>query len=192
MIFASIRHNLANLLRFSGRESRALFWPYAIALFLLSIAAYILLFVPVMMDMMTRIAAYAQAHPEGLPKAAPGQPPMLPPELMPDVGRMVFPSAAIGVAVILLLAAAVVRRLHDRGKPGWWGALPLPFKLFSLLMAPAAARTITTYPPTPSPLATLSSLNGLCSLVATIILIVMLAGETERGPNRYDDGAPRA
>lgn len=188
MILASIRHNLANLLRVSGRDSRALFWPYAIAIFLLSIAAYILLFVPVMMDMMTRIAAYAQAHPEGLPNGASGQPPVLPPELMPDLGRMAIPSAMVGIAAILLLGAAVVRRLHDRGKPGWWGALPLPFRIVGLLIGPAAAKTMTTYPPTPSPLVMLGSLNGLCSLVATIVLIVMLAGETLRGPNAPGDG----
>ena len=188
MILASLRHNLANLFRFSGRESRALFWPYAIAIFLLSVAAYIMLFVPIVMDMMTRTMAYAQAHPEGFPKTAPGQPPVLPPELLPDFSRMAIPSALVGIAAILLLAAAVVRRLHDRDKTGWWGALPLPFKAIALLIAPAAAKTMTTYPPTSSPLATLSSLNGLCSLVASIVLIVLLVGEPSRGPNRFGDG----
>jgi uncharacterized membrane protein YhaH (DUF805 family) len=191
MIFASIRHNLANLFRFSGRESRALFWPYAIGIFLLSVAAYILLFVPVMIDMMSRAVAYAQAHPEGLPKGAPGQPPVLPPELMPDFSRMMIPSALVGVVAILLLAAAVVRRLHDRGKSGWWGALPLPFKLFGIAIAPAVAKTATTYPPTSSPLSLLSSLNGLCSLGATIVLIVMLAGEATREANGLGESPPR-
>jgi uncharacterized membrane protein YhaH (DUF805 family) len=100
---------------------------------------------------------------------------------------MILPSAMIGIAFILLLAAAVVRRLHDRGKPGWWGALPLPFKALGLLIGPAVARTMTSYPPTPSPLSLLASLNGLCSLVATIILIVLLAGEGDREPNRFDE-----
>jgi len=190
MIFASIRHNLANLLRFSGRESRALFWPYAIAIFLLSIAAYILMFVPIMTDMMARTVAYAQAHPEGFPKSAPGQPPVLPPELMPDFSRMVIPSAMVGIAAIVLLASAVVRRLHDRDKSGWWGAMPLPFKMIGALMAPAVTKTMTAYPPTPSLLAALSSLNGLCSLVATIVLIVLLVGEPSRGPNRFGDDTP--
>ena len=189
MILTSIRHNLANLFRFSGRESRALFWPYAIAIFLLSVAAYIALFVPIVMDMMTRTMAYAQAHPEGLPKAAPGQPPVLPPELMPDFGRMAIPSMLVSLAAILLLAAAVVRRLHDRDKTGWWGALPLPFKAIGVALAPMVTKAMTTYPPTPSPLATLSSLNGLCSLVASIVVIVLLVGEPSRGPNRFGDGA---
>lgn len=38
-------------------------------------------------------------------------------------------AVTIGLA-ILLYAAAVVRRLHDRGKSGAWGLLPLPFLLY--------------------------------------------------------------
>src|SRR5947209_12409581 len=143
MIFTSIRHNLANLFRFSGRESRALFWPYAIAVFLAAMAAGILLFIPVMTDMMTRIMDYARAHPEGLPRAAPGQPPVLPPELMPDMSMMAVPMLIVNVAMILLLAAAAVRRLHDRDKTGWWAALPLPFHIVAAVIGPAAAKAMT-------------------------------------------------
>jgi uncharacterized membrane protein YhaH (DUF805 family) len=177
MIVASIRYNLANLLRLSGRDSRAQFWPYAIAIFLLSIVADIALFIPIMSDMMTRTIDYARAHPEGLPKPAPGQPPVLPPELMPDMGRLIVPTTIVSVVVILLLAAAVVRRLHDRGKTGWWGALPLPFQALAFIIGPTAARAMTAYPPKPSPLATLATLNSLCWWAAVIVLIVLLAGE---------------
>jgi uncharacterized membrane protein YhaH (DUF805 family) len=148
------------------------------------------LFVPIMMDMMRRTMAYAQAHPEGLPKAAPGQPPVLPPELMPDFSRMIIPSMLVGLAIVLLLVAAVVRRLHDRDKSGWWAALPLPFKAIGAALAFSMGKAMTTYPPTPSPLTTLSSLNGLCSLVASIVLIVLLVGEPSRGPNRFGGDAP--
>ncbi|MDB5691723.1 MAG: hypothetical protein JWO81_786 [Alphaproteobacteria bacterium] len=190
MVFASIRHNLANLFRLSGRDSRASFWPYAIAVFLLAMAADILLFIPIMSDMMTRTMAYARAHPEGLPKPVPGQPPILPPELMPDMNRMFVPMTAVGVAMILLLAAAIVRRLHDRGKSGWWAALPLPFKALGLLIGPAAARAMTAYPPKPSLLATIGSLNGLCSLAAIVFLIVLLVGEGTKGPDPLREDRP--
>jgi uncharacterized membrane protein YhaH (DUF805 family) len=192
MIFASIRHNLTNLFRFSGRDSRALFWPYAITIFLLSVAAYLLLFVPIVMDMMGRTIAYAQAHPEGFPIAAPGQPPVLPPELMPDFSRLVIPSALVGIAALLLLAAAVVRRLHDTGKSGWWGALPLPFKAVSTVIAVSAAKTMIAYPPKPSPLTMIGSVNGLCSLVATIALIVLLVGEEAPAKRSFGESAPPA
>lgn len=194
MIFASIRYNLANLVRFSGRESRGLFWPYAIAVFLLGIAVGILLLVPIMVDTMTRAVAYAQAHPGGFPQPVPGQPPALPPELMPDMTRMMVPMMIVNLLGILLLAAAAVRRLHDRDMSGWWAALPIPFHIISALIAPAVARqmtqAMTTFPPRQSPLMLVSTLNGAFALLALVILVVLLVGESTRGPNRFGDPVP--
>jgi uncharacterized membrane protein YhaH (DUF805 family) len=190
MIFASIRHNLANLFRLSGRDSRASFWPYAIAVFLLSMAASILLIIPIMTDQMARTMAYVRDHPEGLPQPAPGQPQALPPELIPDMSRMIVPMEAVTIVAILLLAAAVARRLHDRGKSGWWGALPLPFQAIALVLAPKAMKAMTTLGAQASPFTLLSALNSLCTWAAIIFLIVLLAGEGTRGANRFGD-APR-
>ena len=186
-MFRSIGYNLARLARFSGRESRGLFWPYAITVFVLGMLASLLLFVPVMMDMMTRIAAYVQTHPEGLPKSAPGQPPVLPPELMPDMGAMLMPLAIVNLLSLLLYAAATVRRLHDRDRSGWWAALPLPFQLVGMLIGPQAMAAMMHPTGSPSPLAMLSSLNSLAYWAAFIFLIVLLAGEPTRGPNRFGD-----
>lgn len=71
-ILASIRHNLADLTRFSGRESRGEFWPYGIFLFLLSMAVGIVVAVFVVADMFVRLQRYIIAHPEGLPPPVPG------------------------------------------------------------------------------------------------------------------------
>ena len=191
MIFASIRHNLANLFRFSGRDSRALFWPYAITIFLLAILAGILLFIPVMTEMMTRAMDYARTHPGGLPRTAPGQPPVLPPELMPDMSAMIVPGLIVNLVAILLLAAAAVRRLHDCDRTGWWAALPLPFHVVAAVIGPAAAKgmtdAMTTYPPHRSPLMMLSSLNSACSLLALLVLVILLVAEGTKGPNRFGD-----
>ena len=186
MIFASIRHNLANLLRFSGRDSRAQFWPYAIAVFLAAMAADILLFIPIMTDMMQRMILYARDHPEGFPQPAPGQIQTLPPELMPDMGRMFVPMTIVGIASLLLLAAAVVRRLHDRDRSGWWGALPLPFQAIGIAIGPMVLKNMTATLPRQSPLTLLSAINSLLFWCAFILLIVMLAGEGLKGPNRFD------
>lgn len=189
-MFRSIGYNLARLATFSGRESRGLFWPYAITVFVLGMIAGVLLFVPVMMDMMRRIAAYLQAHPEGLPKPAPGQPPVLPPELMPDMGAMMVPMAIVALVTLLLYAAAAVRRLHDRDRSGWWAALPVPFQLVGVLIGPRAMAAVMRPAESPSPAAMLSSLNTLAYWVAFIILIVMLAGESSRGANRFGEAKP--
>lgn len=186
-MFRSIGYNLARLGNFSGRESRGLYWPYAISVFVLGMVAGLLLFVPVMMDMMTRIMSYTQAHPEGLPKPVPGQPPALPPELMPDMSGMFVPMAVVNLVTLLLYAAATVRRLHDRDRSGWWAALPLPFQLIGLAIGPRVMAAMMHRPATPSPLTMLSSLASLAYWAAFIVLIVILAGEPTRGPNRFGD-----
>jgi uncharacterized membrane protein YhaH (DUF805 family) len=186
-MFRSIGYNLARLTDFSGRESRGLYWPYAISVFVLAMLAGLLLMVPVMTDMMERMVLYMQAHPEGLPKPAPGQPPVFPPELMPDIGRMIVPLAIVNLVSLLFYAAATVRRLHDRDRTGWWAALPLPFQLLGVLIGPRAMEAMLHPGAAPSPLATLSSLNSLLYWAAFIYLIVLLAGEATKGPTRFGE-----
>lgn len=117
-IGASIRHNLGGLLSFSGRQTPAQFWPYAIGLYLLSMIAGMAIAIPAMVRMMTNLQQYIAAHPHGLPPPAPGQLPGLPPGLMPDFSGMAVPMAATNIVLVLLLAAAIVRRLHDRDRTG--------------------------------------------------------------------------
>lgn len=185
MIFKAIGENLTGLARPSGRAARGQFWPWAITVFLLAMAADILLFVPVMSDMMNRMFLYLRAHPEGFPQPAPGQPPALPPELMPDMAKMAIPTSVVTLIAILLLASAVVRRLHDRDKPGWWGALPLPFQAAAMAMSPFVLKNITVFPNPHPGLLLLSTLNSLAFWGAFIFLIVLLAGDGTRGPNRF-------
>jgi uncharacterized membrane protein YhaH (DUF805 family) len=186
-MFRSIRYNLARLADFSGRESRALYWPYAATVFVLAMIIGLLLMVAPMMDMMWRMADYVQAHPGGLPTPAPGQPPALPPELMPDFGSVMVPMAIVNLVSLLLYAAATVRRLHDRDWSGWWAALPLPFQLAGILVGREAMAAMLHPGAAPSPLVMLSSLNSLGYWGAFIFLVVILVGEPGRGPNRFGD-----
>jgi uncharacterized membrane protein YhaH (DUF805 family) len=96
----------------------------------------------------------------------------------------------VSAVTVLLLFAAVVRRLHDRGRTGWWAALPLLFEITGLALAPYVFRHMTDLAANPN-FALLSSLNGLAYWAALIVLIVMLAGEGENGPNRFGPD-PRA
>ena len=190
MILTSIGYNLARLLAFSGRESRRLYWPYAITVFLAGMVAGLVLMVPVMMDMWSHMVAYIQQHPEGLPKPAPGQPPVLPRELMPDFGQLRVPLGILNLVSLFLYAAATVRRLHDRDRAGWWALLPVPFQVAGFLAGPAALRAMTEGGGAPSLLSALSGINSLLYWLAFILLIVMLAGEGTRGPNRFGEAPP--
>lgn len=180
----AVRHNLAGLLRFSGRESSAVFWPYAIAAFVLSVAIDMAMMMTVIANMITRIQHYLIVHPEGLPKPRPGEPPTLPPELMPDMTGLALPMAAVNAGLMLLLAAAVVRRLHDRDRTGLWALLPIPFSIIGMINSKAAFG----YAMGQHQLGRTQSLLfaiGPLSWVTLIILIVMLAGDGTKGPNRF-------
>lgn len=97
--------------------------------------------VPMMSGIFDRMNAFAAQHPDRVTvTSGPGQYHMqidgpVPPELiMGDMGWFVGATAITGLLAIVLLAAAVVRRLHDSGRGGWWGALPLPFLVIGLVV----------------------------------------------------------
>ena len=183
-VVASIGHNLAGLVRFSGRDTRRQFWPYAIFLFLLSTAAFMVLAIFVAADMFGRIEHYVIAHPEGLPPPAPGQAPQIPPELLPDLSGIAMPMIAMQILSVLLLAAAVTRRLHDRDRTGLWGLMPLPFMAIGMANLQNAF-AFATRPQSLTPLQSTLFAIAPFHWVALIALIVMLAGEGTKGPNRF-------
>jgi uncharacterized membrane protein YhaH (DUF805 family) len=194
MIFASIRHNLAGLLRFSGRDSRASFWPYAVTVVLLDVAAMALLMVPEMLDSMARMQRFAVEHPElTTVDSGPGHYSITiqgyHPELMPDMSLLFSGVAAIFVATLLLLAAAVARRLHDRNRSGAWGLLPVPFIAFSLATMPRLFAGIGSGEAPDMRLFGALFLSNALYLVSLALLVVLLAGERSKGPNRFGERA---
>jgi uncharacterized membrane protein YhaH (DUF805 family) len=182
----SIRHNMANLLRFSGRDNRASFWPWAIAVYLLSMLLGFLFVLPLIGEMMQGMIDYAQTHPQGFPPPQPGKLPF-PPELMPDFGRLAVPLGLVQLLTTFLWSAAAVRRLHDRDRSGWWAAIFLPFQLAGIALGPAAMRAMLTGAAEPTALQRAASLNTACYWIAFIGLLVLLAGDGTPGPNRYGD-----
>ena len=184
----SLRYNLARLTRFSGRESAGRFWPYVsmiVVLAFLGLAAAIL---PMFADTMTRMQNFAATHPDqATVTPGPGSHSISiqgnHPELFPDItGLIHVMMIGTGIAV-LLLAAAVARRLHDRGKTGLWGLLPLPFLFFGLF---AMSRVFASTPPDLS-LFALLFFNNLIYLGALLFLILQLAGGGMPGANAYGE-----
>lgn len=188
---ASLRHNLGKLFVFSGRDARGMFWPYALVIFLLGMVVNVVLIVPMMADMFSRMIDYLQRHPEGFPEPVPGQAPTLPPELMPDLHALLVPMALLGVVILFLYAAAVVRRLHDCDRTGWWAALPLPSQALSVALTPMTLDAMTQPQAAASPLSALVGLNSLLFWGALIVLIVFLASEGTPGPNRFGEAPAR-
>lgn len=183
----SFRYNLTRLAAFSGRETRGQFWPYAIALFLGAMALSYLAFIPAMVEMFTRIGRFVEENPGRSLLDQPGQPPgTLPPELTPDMTSYLQLSMLIFALFALLIAAAAVRRLHDRDRSGLWALLPLPFWIaawaIGMMLDP---RMMVSPAPEDVWLYQLSVLNSLPVWGTLIWLVVLLAGEGTKGENRY-------
>lgn len=190
-IFASIGYNLGALTRFSGRDTKRQFWPYAIALFLLiSLLGFVAVLPAIWHSFKTAIE-----HPELLREAAPGQGPMelsdLPPELIPDFQQALIIMAIVNALAVLLLAAAVTRRLHDRDRTGLWGLLPLPFHAAGVILGPQAATAAFAAPATADlRFFGLTMLNSFLLYGTLIYLIVLLVGDGTDGPNRFGPAPP--
>jgi uncharacterized membrane protein YhaH (DUF805 family) len=174
---------------FRGREDRASFWPYAALAFVIDMIAGMFIFLPMMLRAVAGMQRYAQEHPEqATVTSGPGHY-----SISIEGGNQSFfdaESMAAYLAVtfglaLILFAAAVTRRLHDRGKSGFWGLMPLPFIIYSSLVMPSA------FAMTGEPNMTLFFsifFSNMLYLVALGWLIVMLAGPSDTAPNRYDSG----
>lgn len=176
------------LFDFTGRENRESFWPYAAVAFVVIMAAGMIIFVPMMSHTIHAMQQFAAQHPDqATVTSGPGRYSISVqgkhPEFMPAESLSLFLAVSFGLA-ILLYAAAVVRRLRDRGKSGFWGLMPLPFIIYSSVQMP---RVFASVGPGTQPDMTLFFsifFSNLLYMVTLIWLIVLLAGPSEPAPNR--------
>lgn len=186
-----VARGFSNLTRFSGRDTRGQFWPYAGVVFALLMVASMLSMGWMMSDIFADMQAFASEHPEAATvRAGPGSysisiDPGHPEAPIPDFGRF-FTGMQVGiVAVVALLAAAISRRLHDRNQSALWGLMPVPFLLFASVAFPTM---MTDMMETESPdlsLFFMIAANNLLYLVALASLIIMLALPGTTGSNRF-------
>ena len=186
-IVRAIRHGLSNLTRFSGREPPLRFWPYVLSGIALAIAAMAVAFAATMAPVFARMQRFAAEHPEqATVTTGPGHYSVqiegpVPPDLFPDFTPLVFGMAvAIAIAVVLL-AATVARRLHDRGLSGAWGLAPLPFLAVGLALLP---KVFTAQDPSPGLLLGLFFNNVLYMALLALLAVLLFKG-SDPGPNRY-------
>lgn len=180
-----------NLTRFSGRDTRGQFWPYAGVVFALAMVVMMASMFWMMNDVFADMQAFAAAHPEAATVyAGPGSYSISveaghPEAPMPDFGRF-FTGMQIGIfGLVALLGAAVSRRLHDRNQSAFWGLMPVPFLLFASFAFPIVmADFMKTENPDLS-LFFMIAANNLLYLVALASLIIMLILPGTQGPNRF-------
>ncbi len=181
---ASLRYGLANIARFSGRDDRQVFWPFAGTVAGLLVLGTAMVAVPVAMS----ISAKAAAAAERVPLQIGGYHP----ELMPDFGSLLGGMSIIVALAIVLLAAAVTRRLHDVNRRGVWALLPLPFLAAGFRILPELFNGVDAVLETTDRKISFYALiltDNLFYLIAFVLLILLLARKSYRGDNRFGPGS---
>lgn len=165
-----ITRGFSNLTRFSGRDTRAQFWPYAALAFALYQVLGPVVLIPTVLPVLSgpnsSTATFLNAF---IPFM---------------VGSLLFFLAFVG-----LLAAAVARRLHDSGRTAIWGLLPLPFLAYSGTMFFRLFTQFRAGAPDTGLFFTSIFVSNLLYLVGLVALVVLLALRSTPGPNRFGDSA---
>ena len=185
---ANIVDHLKRLIDFRGRESRADFWPFALSIIGLSFVAIAAAMFGPMTDAMRRMQEFARTHPDqATVTSGPGHYSIQieghHPELMPDFGSMIGGMSVITVVVVALLAAAVTRRLHDRGWAGFWALVPVALLTSGLLLMPK----VMAGDPPEMRLFFLLFFNNLLYIASLAGLIALLVGGSVQGPNKFGE-----
>ena len=185
----SLTEHFQRLFDFGGREDRASFWPYASVALIITGVAGMIVFVPMMVHSMHAMQRFAALHPDqATVTSGSGQYSISVqgshPEFMLAEPVALFLTVTFGLA-ILLYAAAVVRRLRDRGKSGFWGLMPLPFILYSSVQMPRMFASVSMATPPDMTLFFSIFLSNLLYIITLIWLIVLLAASSEPAPNGY-------
>lgn len=186
-----ILHGFRNLPRFSGRDSRRHFWPHVGMVFALVFVASFVLMAFTMAQVFQEMSAFAAAHPEAATvQSGPGHYSVQIDAAHPEAPIPALAPFTIGFPImvlfaVLLLAAAVSRRLHDRNMRAWWGLLPVPFLTAGMIGFPILMTDAVSGDEPDLGLFGLLFLNNLLYMVALVTLIVLLAQRGTEGPNRF-------
>jgi uncharacterized membrane protein YhaH (DUF805 family) len=110
----SIVRGFTGILRFSGRDTRSEFWPYAAA----AVALYLVVGMPVGAVLALPVTVDSTSFNPGA--------------FLNTANQFILFSLIMFAALVALLAAAVARRLRDAGQSAFWGLLPLSFVAFGV------------------------------------------------------------
>ncbi len=194
---SAIWDGFRRLTDFSGRDRRGRFWPYALVIVALAYVGLAAVMIPIIGSVFSEAATYAAENPDqATVVSGPGyysvqihDPDAI---AMPDFG-LFFTTVGIAVVLsVLLLAAAVTRRLHDTGRAGWWGLPPVVFLTTGLLLFPRMMdQMMQTEAEAPSMgLFFLLFANNIVYIICLLGLVVLLVLDGTKGPNRYGPPSP--
>ncbi|WP_068075802.1 DUF805 domain-containing protein [Novosphingobium lentum] len=186
-MFEAVKYGLRNLMRFDGRDTRQTFWLYVLFLYLVSFLVSILFAVPMVVQ--AALIGIRSAQQSGADDAA------VQTAIMTSVGSMMKPMLYIGlgsgIGFLVLLAASLVRRLHDSNLSGWFGLVPAGFQALSLIQLPLQMDRVSTAMSrveahTGQSVTMTTQWPGAILGWAPLIALVLVASRRSTpGPNRY-------
>ena len=192
-MLGAIKYNLANLTNFSGRDARQTFWYYVLFLVIIQMVVSIAISVPMMGSAFTGAIEAAQS---GVSEEA------MQARMMNEMSGWfevtIWISLAMGLVMILLLAAAFVRRIHDSDHSGWWAALAVGAQLVSAgytVTMVGKMRELMALSMNPANLDEVLARQGefmgigLIGYIPVIVVVVFGVMKSTDGPNRFG-GAP--
>lgn len=187
----SILRGFRSLHVFSGRDTQAQFWPYAVVVF---VAVFVLAGIGMafaMQGMFAEMQQFAVEHPEAVTveRSATSYSMSIdanhPEAPQPDLSGVFVMMGGVVTLVVVLLAAAVSRRLHDCNRPAWLGLAPVIFLTSGLVLFPRMMDEMMASPEPNMGLFGLLFLNNILYLVTLGVLILQCALRGTAGPNRY-------
>lgn len=197
-MMAAVRHGLGNLLNFAGRDARQAFWYYVLSIYVATVLVTLVVIVPLTIQMLTH------AIREGVAAAEAGDQAAAELAVQSGIGNamteMMTATMTVGTGtnavMLLLLAASVVRRLHDSSLSGLWALLPGGVHVANLFLAPVLMRRMLESMAgmsTGDPAAQMEAMQGqlgaasLLGWAALLIVIVIGIRKSTPGPNRYGE-----
>ncbi|MDE2437162.1 MAG: DUF805 domain-containing protein [Sphingomonadales bacterium] len=189
-MLGAIKYGLSKLLDPSGRDGRQTFWYFVLFVVVLRFVAGMVISIPLTTRTITSAVEAAKAGAD--PAAAQAQTMAAVTAMMP---QLAYYGMAVGAVSMLLLAAALVRRLHDSDMSGWWVLLPGAIYAYALARTPeqvAKAMEIMQHmdgKTPPNPMTMMQGQGAMMILPWIPVLIAIWFGvrASTPGPNRFGD-----
>jgi uncharacterized membrane protein YhaH (DUF805 family) len=197
-----LTRHLIGIADFQGRENRQPFWLWILIVYIVQFVVMMIAMVPLMMSWVDQMTPAMQDDPHRLDN----DPQALFQLMMPMMQNMIMVTIVVALLFFVLTVAAVVRRLHDGDRSGWWSTpyyamqIASPIVMASLfpryftMMASMMAAKPGSPPDIGNPAfqqamqsMTMISLVNILSFAILVMMIVFLVLPGTVGPNRFGD-----
>jgi uncharacterized membrane protein YhaH (DUF805 family) len=197
-----LARHLIGLFDFQGRENRQPFWLWILIVYIVQLVVMAIAMIPLMTSWFDQMMPMMQGDPQRFDN----DPQAVIQLMMPMMQNMITMTVVSAVLFFILTAAAVVRRLHDSDRSGWWSApyyamqivspifMASFFPRYFSMMASMSATKPGSPPDFNNPAfqqamqsMTLMSLVNILSFAILVMMIVFLVLPGTVGPNRFGD-----